>query len=146
MTAFYSHSRCFFYRRRIFRACQTTIGSNRSNKSCVFQIQALVQKASVKTPAIFTLENPISKRSAKPVPKSITALLLMVHSTEDQRASRQISSGSVTCAKAFVIGTCSASNAKYVRELGADEVIDYRSEDVFQRAKAIEESTRSSIT
>jgi NADPH:quinone reductase-like Zn-dependent oxidoreductase len=24
-------------------------------------------------------------------------------------------------AKAFVIGTCSASNAKYVRELGADE-------------------------
>ena len=53
-------------------------------------------------------------------------------------------------AKAFVIGTCSASNAKYVRELGADEVIDYRSEDVFQRARkrsrAIEESTRSSIT
>jgi NADPH:quinone reductase len=40
-------------------------------------------------------------------------------------------------AKAFVIGTCSASNAKYVRELGADEVINYRSEDVFQRAKAI---------
>src|ERR1700738_2818977 len=40
-------------------------------------------------------------------------------------------------AKAFVIGTCSASNAEYVRELGADEVIDYRSEDVFQRAKAI---------
>jgi len=40
-------------------------------------------------------------------------------------------------AKAFVIGTCSAPNAKYVRELGADEVINYRSEDVFQRAKAI---------
>jgi NADPH2:quinone reductase len=40
-------------------------------------------------------------------------------------------------ANAFVIGTCSASNAKYVGELGADEVIDYRSEDVFQRAKAI---------
>jgi len=40
-------------------------------------------------------------------------------------------------AKAFVIGTCSGSNAEYVRELGADEVIDYRSEDVFQRAKAI---------
>ena len=40
-------------------------------------------------------------------------------------------------AKAFVIGTCSASNAKYVRELGADEVINYRSEDVFQRARAI---------
>jgi NADPH:quinone reductase-like Zn-dependent oxidoreductase len=36
-----------------------------------------------------------------------------------------------------VIGTCSASNGKYVRELGADEVISYRSEDVFQRAKAI---------
>jgi NADPH2:quinone reductase len=40
-------------------------------------------------------------------------------------------------AKAFVIGTCSAPNEKYVRELGADEVINYRSEDVFQRAKAI---------
>jgi hypothetical protein len=40
-------------------------------------------------------------------------------------------------AKAFVIGTCSAPNAKYVRELGADEVFNYRSEDVFQRAKAI---------
>jgi NADPH2:quinone reductase len=40
-------------------------------------------------------------------------------------------------AKAFVIGTCSASNAEYVRELGADEIINYRSEDVFQRAKAI---------
>jgi NADPH2:quinone reductase len=40
-------------------------------------------------------------------------------------------------AKAFVIGTCSASNAKYVRDLGADEVINYRSEDVFQRAKTI---------
>jgi NADPH2:quinone reductase len=39
--------------------------------------------------------------------------------------------------KAFVIGTCSAANAEYVRELGADEVINYRSEDVFQRAKAI---------
>ena len=40
-------------------------------------------------------------------------------------------------AKAFVIGTCSAPNEKYVREMGADEVIDYRSEDVDQRAKAI---------
>src|SRR6185503_6337783 len=40
-------------------------------------------------------------------------------------------------AKAFVIGTCSAPNAKYVMELGADEVINYRSEDVFQRTKAI---------
>jgi NADPH2:quinone reductase len=40
-------------------------------------------------------------------------------------------------AKAFVIGTCSAPNTQYVRELGADEVINYRSEDVFQRAKAI---------
>ena len=40
-------------------------------------------------------------------------------------------------AKAFVIGTCSAPNAKYMTELGADEVINYRSEDVFQRAKAI---------
>ena len=39
--------------------------------------------------------------------------------------------------KAFVIGTCSAANAEYVRELGADVVINYRSEDVFQRAKAI---------
>ena len=37
-------------------------------------------------------------------------------------------------ARGFVIGTCSASNAKYV---SPDEVIDYRSENVFQRAKAI---------
>jgi NADPH:quinone reductase-like Zn-dependent oxidoreductase len=27
--------------------------------------------------------------------------------------------------KAFVIGTCSAANAEYVRELGADVVINY---------------------
>ena len=40
-------------------------------------------------------------------------------------------------AKAFVMGTCSAPNKQYVLELGADEVIDYRAEDVFQRAKAI---------
>jgi NADPH2:quinone reductase len=40
-------------------------------------------------------------------------------------------------AKTFVIGTCSAPNRQYVLELGADEVIDYRTEDVFQRAKAI---------
>jgi len=40
-------------------------------------------------------------------------------------------------ANAFVIGTCSALNTQYVRQLGADEVIDYRAEDVFQRAKAI---------
>ena len=40
-------------------------------------------------------------------------------------------------ANAFVIGTCSAPNTQFVRELGADEVIDYRVEDVFQRAKSI---------
>ena len=40
-------------------------------------------------------------------------------------------------AKAFVIGTCSAPNKQYVLELGADEVIDYRVEDIFQRARAI---------
>jgi NADPH:quinone reductase len=40
-------------------------------------------------------------------------------------------------AKTFVIGTCSAPNKEYVLELGADEIIDYRTEDVFQRAKAI---------
>ena len=45
-------------------------------------------------------------------------------------------------AKAFVIGTCSAPNTQYVPELGADEVINYRAEDVFQRVKAIAESTR----
>ncbi|HEY5743168.1 MAG TPA: zinc-binding dehydrogenase [Terrimicrobiaceae bacterium] len=39
--------------------------------------------------------------------------------------------------KAFVIGTCSAPNKQYVLELGADEVIDYRAQEVFQRAKAI---------
>jgi NADPH:quinone reductase len=52
-------------------------------------------------------------------------------------------------AKAFVIGTCSAPNEKYVRELGADEIIDYRSEDVYQRARAIAGDggmTQSSIT
>jgi hypothetical protein len=47
----------------------------------------------------FHFGNPISKRSARPVSRSITALVLMVHSKEDQRASRQISSGSVTYAK-----------------------------------------------
>jgi NADPH2:quinone reductase len=40
-------------------------------------------------------------------------------------------------AKAFVVGTCSPANGQYVLGLGADEVIDYRSGDVFQRAKAI---------
>jgi NADPH:quinone reductase len=40
-------------------------------------------------------------------------------------------------AKAFVIGTSSEPNTQYVRELGADEVINYRAEDVFQRVKAI---------
>jgi hypothetical protein len=40
-------------------------------------------------------------------------------------------------AKTFVIGTCSAPNKEYVLELGADEIIDYRTDDVFQRAKAI---------
>jgi NADPH:quinone reductase len=45
-------------------------------------------------------------------------------------------------AKAFVIGTCSTANEKYVRELGADEVINYRSEDVYQRAKATSSQTR----
>ena len=40
-------------------------------------------------------------------------------------------------ANAFVIGTCSGGNKHYVQELGADGVIDYRTEDVFERAKAI---------
>ena len=40
-------------------------------------------------------------------------------------------------AKALVIGTCSEPNTQYVRELGVDEVINYRAEDVFQRVKAI---------
>jgi NADPH:quinone reductase len=38
---------------------------------------------------------------------------------------------------ATVITTCSASNADYVRALGADDVIDYRTEDIFQRARQI---------
>jgi NADPH:quinone reductase len=38
---------------------------------------------------------------------------------------------------AMVVATCSAANADYVRRLGADEVIDYRSEDVFNRAQEI---------
>jgi NADPH:quinone reductase len=40
-------------------------------------------------------------------------------------------------AGATVIATCSAVNTDYVRQLGADEVIDYRQEDVFDRAREI---------
>ena len=40
-------------------------------------------------------------------------------------------------AGATVVTTCSAANADYVRKLGADEVIDYRTEDVFERAREI---------
>jgi NADPH:quinone reductase-like Zn-dependent oxidoreductase len=40
-------------------------------------------------------------------------------------------------AKAFVIGTCSGHNKDYVKGLGADEVIDYRSENVFKRVNEI---------
>jgi len=46
-------------------------------------------------------------------------------------------SGNVQAEKESVIGTCSAPSTQYVRELGADEVINYCAEDVFQRAKAI---------
>ena len=38
---------------------------------------------------------------------------------------------------ATVVTTCSAGNADYVRKLGADEVIDYRGENVFERAREI---------
>lgn len=38
---------------------------------------------------------------------------------------------------ATVVTTCSAANADYVRKLGADEVIDYRRENVFERARDI---------
>ncbi|HET9377167.1 MAG TPA: zinc-binding dehydrogenase [Chthoniobacterales bacterium] len=40
-------------------------------------------------------------------------------------------------AGALVVATCSAANADYVRKLGADEVVDYRHENVFQRARDI---------
>jgi NADPH:quinone reductase len=40
-------------------------------------------------------------------------------------------------AGAIVVTTCSAANADYVRKLGADEVIDYRHENVFERARDI---------
>ena len=40
-------------------------------------------------------------------------------------------------AGAIVVTTCSAANTDYVRELGADEVIDYRQEKVFERAREI---------
>jgi NADPH:quinone reductase len=40
-------------------------------------------------------------------------------------------------AGAIVVATCSAANADYVRKLGADEVVDYRHENVFQRVREI---------
>jgi NADPH:quinone reductase len=40
-------------------------------------------------------------------------------------------------AGATIVTTCSAANADYVRKLGADEVIDYRHESVFERAREI---------
>jgi NADPH:quinone reductase len=40
-------------------------------------------------------------------------------------------------AGATVVTTCSAANVEYVRKLGADEVIDYRQENVFERAKEV---------
>jgi NADPH2:quinone reductase len=40
-------------------------------------------------------------------------------------------------AGAFVVGTASAGNAAYVKSLGADAVIDYRSEDVVQAARRL---------
>jgi NADPH:quinone reductase len=36
-----------------------------------------------------------------------------------------------------VVTTCSAANVDYVRDLGADEVIDHRTENVFERARQI---------
>jgi NADPH:quinone reductase-like Zn-dependent oxidoreductase len=36
---------------------------------------------------------------------------------------------------ATVVATCSAANADYIRDLGADEVIDYRTENIFARAQ-----------
>jgi NADPH2:quinone reductase len=38
---------------------------------------------------------------------------------------------------ATVVTTCSIGNADYVRSLGADEVVDYRTENVFERARQI---------
>jgi NADPH2:quinone reductase len=40
-------------------------------------------------------------------------------------------------ADARVFATCSAANAEYVKGLGAEAVIDYRSEDVAARVKAL---------
>jgi NADPH:quinone reductase len=40
-------------------------------------------------------------------------------------------------AGAIVVATCSAANADYVCKLGADEVVDYRHENVFQRVREI---------
>ena len=38
---------------------------------------------------------------------------------------------------ATVVTTCSVANRDYVRQLGADEVIDYRTEDIFKGAQEI---------
>jgi NADPH:quinone reductase-like Zn-dependent oxidoreductase len=43
-----------------------------------------------------------------------------------------------------IIATCSPSNADHVRKLGADEVIDYTSENVAERALAITNGTHTS--
>jgi NADPH:quinone reductase len=61
--------------------------------------------------------------------------LVLVHS-----GSGGVGGFAIQLAKHFgatVVTTCSAANVDYVRDLGADEVIDYRTENIFERGRQI---------
>lgn len=58
-----------------------------------------------------------------------------------QGASGGVGSLAVQFAKAkgaYVIGTASADNLDYIKQLGADEVLDYRSQQVEERVRAVD--------
>jgi NADPH:quinone reductase len=102
-------------------------------------------------PACTLLEFRAVSRSSKPrsypLPDltAYSALYRRLHISEGDIAFVHAAAGGVggfavqlaKAAKAFVIGTCSGHNKDYVKGLGADEVIDYRWEDVFKRVNEI---------